>query len=268
MNKNTSSSNLNFNLNLANSYYLPIIHFWILNFVIIFLSRKFNLLNAWLHSKNHQLLFIFAVNLILTWVQVLKLNRVGRETIDGYGFAGKLADPDFEDDQKLSSDVNIPSWKKYQELLTSSPKKSSQNNHQFTPAKNSPKNPPKTGCQLYSEITKYPKTIFSKLQKNHNLKFYEANELASNQFCQEKIYFLGSPKSVKIHDTGTDFNAGNIVIFDSEKNLNGTKGKNSYITNKGDQVLFRYEILEYLAAGIYGKVLKVWDHKYEMIPGG
>lgn len=110
------------------------------------------------------------------------------------------------------------------------------------------------------------------LNKNlmSKLEMYEQEELKDSQVIHngeslKMVYFtgqIGITKNVKnMVDTSNNFG------FDAEQNMDGNhRGMGSYKVIPGDQIVYRYEIVKYLSAGTYGKVVIVKDHKYKNLP--
>ena len=101
----------------------------------------------------------------------------------------------------------------------------------------------------------------SRLLKDHrrtkSLKEYEIRELRSGKY--NEVWFTGSEKIQKIKWNSSALNNG----FDIEENEDGSRG-GSYRIVDGDHINFRYEIIKYISAGVYGQVLLVKDHAQDL----
>ena len=107
-----------------------------------------------------------------------------------------------------------------------------------------------------------PVTDFLSRGNLANLKDYELNELKNNQGKYKEVWFTGKP-GIKKTEWSNDKKALNHG-FDTETNLDGNKrGAGCYKVVIGDHVLYRYEILKYLSAGHFGKVVLAKDHAYK-----
>lgn len=82
-------------------------------------------------------------------------------------------------------------------------------------------------------------------RKFRRLDFYETNELSRRT---KEIYFLGDRQS-------------KVEISNMKNNLGLDDNNQNYIVEIGDHIDYRYEVLQFLGIGNFGKVLKCKDHK-------
>ena len=108
----------------------------------------------------------------------------------------------------------------------------------------------KPGMDVKNRVLK-DKKLMSNLEK------YEVEELKTGKY--KEIWFTGKPGIQKIKYNGSATNKG----FDVEDDEEGGRG-GSYRLVDGDHINFRYEILKYISAGVYGQVLLVNDHAQDI----
>lgn len=98
-----------------------------------------------------------------------------------------------------------------------------------------------------------PNEILRDKKKVRTLEKYEIAELKSKKYDQ--VWFTGKVNTQKIIYNSSQPNNG----FDEEGDEDGNRG-GSYKIVPGDHINYRYEILKFISAGVYGQVLLVDDH--------
>jgi len=105
------------------------------------------------------------------------------------------------------------------------------------------------------------------LASDENLMQYEIDELSDHKNTEtgktiksryDQIWFTGRPGIEKIFFNSSAQNNN----FDVQEHENGDRGGHYRLVD-GDHILYRYEIVKYISAGVYGQVLLVNDHAQE-----